>query len=214
MLQVVSFTFNPFFENTYLVLNEQKEAIVIDPGMYNGTELMEFNTYIEQHEIKPVFIYNTHAHIDHILSADLVKQRYHIPFGIHRNEIPVLDNAGISAQMFGLKLAAIPKPDFFLKEGDSIAFGSSSLEILFTPGHSPGSISFYAPKEGFVVSGDVLFQNGIGRTDLPGGNQDTLIQSIEKQLFTLPGNTKVYPGHGPITMISMEQKSGFLTKCR
>lgn len=213
MLQVVSFTFNPFYENTYLVINERKEAIVVDPGMYNGTELMEFYTYIEQNEIKPVLIYNTHAHIDHILSVEVVKQNYNIPFGLHKAEIPVLESASLSAQMFGLKLPTVPKIDFYLNEGDTIPFGNSSIEIKFTPGHSPGSVSFYAPKEEFIISGDVLFQNGIGRTDLPGGNQDQLLHSIKNQLFTLPGNTEVYPGHGPVTMIHIEQNTGFLSKC-
>lgn len=213
MLQVVSFTFNPFYENTYLVINEQKQAIIVDPGMYNGTELMEFHTYIEQHNITPVFIYNTHAHIDHILSVDVIKQHYNIPFGLHTKEIPVLENANLAAQLYNLKLSAVPKVDHFINEGDLLFLGNSALRVLFTPGHSPGSISFYAPDEAFVISGDVLFQNGIGRTDLPGGNQEQLFESINSQLFTLPDNTEVYPGHGPVTMIQIEKNFGYLSKC-
>lgn len=213
MLHVVSFTFNPFYENTYLIINERNEAIVVDPGMSNGTELMEFFTYIEQYSLTPVSILNTHAHIDHILGVTEVKQRYKIPFLIHKGEIPILENAAISAQMFGLKLINIPEADNYLKENEMIPFGASQLEVLLTPGHSPGSISFYAPNEGFIISGDVLFQNSIGRTDLPGGNYEQLVGSIKNTLFPLPGDTKVYPGHGSITMIRIEKHSGFLSKC-
>ncbi|HET8574288.1 MAG TPA: MBL fold metallo-hydrolase [Edaphocola sp.] len=213
MLKVLSFTFNPFRENTYLVVNEAHETIVIDPGMYDKSELTEFYTYIEHHQLKPVKILNTHAHIDHILSVEALKQKYQIPFALHEGELPVLANATYASMMYGIKLAAIPKVDFYLKEGENISFGTSQLKLLLTPGHSPGSISFYAPKEGFVISGDVLFQNSIGRTDLPGGNYEQLIESIQRKMFSLPDKTTVYPGHGPITRIDVEKEYGFLAKC-
>jgi len=213
MLKVLSFTFNPFRENTYLIINEAKETIVVDPGMYDNVELTEFYTCIESQQLKPVKILNTHAHIDHIFSVAELKRKYHIPFGLHEAELPVLANARTAAQIYGLKFPDTPEVDFYLKEDEIISFGDSQMSLMLTPGHSPGSISFYAPKEGFVISGDVLFQNGIGRTDLPGGNYNQLIESIQNKLFMLPAATMVYPGHGPVTQINIEKEYGFLTKC-
>lgn len=213
MLKVLSFTFNPFRENTYLIVNETQETIVVDPGMYDDAELTEFYTYIENHQLKPVKILNTHAHIDHIFSVETLKQKYNIPFGLHEAELPVLANARTASAMYGIEFTTTPEVDFYLKEDDIIPFGNSLLMPMLTPGHSPGSISFYAPKESFVISGDVLFQNSIGRTDLPGGNYDQLIESIQKKMFRLPADTMVYPGHGPVTQINVEKEYGFLAKC-
>ena len=213
MLKVLSFTFNPFRENTYLIINEEKEAIVVDPGMYDDAELTEFYTCIESQQLKPVKILNTHAHIDHIFSVETLKRKYNIPFGLHEAELPVLANAQAASMIYGIRFSETPEVDFFLKEDEIISFGNSRLSLMLTPGHSPGSISFYASKEGFVISGDVLFQNSIGRTDLPGGNYDQLIGSIQNKMFGLPPATTVYPGHGPITQINVEMEHGFLAKC-
>lgn len=212
MLQVVSFTVNPFLENTYLIINQSKEALIIDPGMCNEKELSEFFRYIELNQIRPYKIINTHAHLDHIFGVTIVKEKYKIPFGIHRDEKTTLDNACDTAKLFGLELQAIPEIDFYIDENKPILFGDAILNILFTPGHSPGSIAFHAPQEDFVISGDVLFQDSIGRTDLPGGNFDQLIQSIKSKLFTLPASTKVYPGHGESTTIEREKLYGYLSK--
>lgn len=212
MLKIVSFTFNPFAENTYLLINAQKEALVIDPGMSNEKECNEFYDYLSHYQIIPKKILNTHAHIDHIFGVSDLKKKYQIPFGIHKSETPILENAIISAQMFGLEFYDTPQPDFHIKESTEIIFGDFVLQTILTPGHSPGSLSYYLPNEKSIISGDVLFQKSIGRTDLPGGNYDQLIQSIKEKLFALPEETKVYPGHGPVTDISTEKEFGYLAK--
>jgi hydroxyacylglutathione hydrolase len=207
MLKVHSFTFNPFQENTYLIVNEQSQCWIIDPGMFNEVETETITGFIAQNGLSPQAIVNTHTHIDHILGVQALKDRYHIPFLMHDKDLPVLQGAVTSAMMFGLPLSAAPQPDGFIREGVSIQMGDESVEVLFTPGHSPGSVSFYYPSGNWVIGGDVLFYGSIGRTDLPGGNFDTLINSIRTQLLTLPGNTKVYSGHGPATSIGEEQQN-------
>ncbi len=205
MLQIVSFTFNPFQENTFLWINENKECWITDPGMYGHTEEKILFDYIENNQLKPQQIINTHAHIDHILGIDALKTKYNIPFGMHQKEMPVLSNAKGSAMMFGLNMGASPNVDFYINEGDKIHLGTDEIEVRFTPGHSPGSIVFYYPAGKLVVAGDVLFNGSIGRTDLPGGDYETLMESITNQMYTLPDETTVYCGHGPSTTISNEK---------
>lgn len=205
MLQVKSFTFNPFQENTYLWINENKECWITDPGMYGHTEEKLLFDYIEKNQLKPQQIINTHAHIDHILGVDALKTKYNIPFGMHESEMPILANASGSAKMFGLNMGASPNIDFFITPNKILKFGDDEIEVRFAPGHSPGSIVFYYPKGKLVVAGDVLFNGSIGRSDLPGGSYDTLLESITNQLYTLPDDIKVYPGHGPSTTIGNEK---------
>lgn len=205
MLNVNFFTFNAFEENTYLLYNEFKECWIIDPGMYDNREFDEMTGFIAGKGLKPVSIINTHAHIDHIFGVQRLKDKYNIPFGIHRMEMDVLKMAAGSATLFGFDFPGAPTPDFFIDEHSPLELGSDTLDVRFTPGHSPGSVSFYYPKGNWVISGDVLFQGSIGRTDLPGGNFDTLIASIRRELFTLPGETRVLSGHGPATTVAHEQ---------
>lgn len=200
-------TFGPFQENTYILSNPQKQCWIIDPGMYTSAETEQLISYITTHQLKPQAIINTHAHIDHILGVQALKNKYNIPFGIHIKDQPLLDYASASAAMFGLTFPTTPKPDFYLKEGQPYPIGDEELEIRFTPGHSPGSIVFYYAAGAILIGGDVLFAGSIGRTDLPGGHFDTLINSIRTQLFTLPPNTTVYPGHGPSTTIIEEMRT-------
>ena len=205
MLHIKIFTFNPFQENTYILYNDQREAWIIDPGMMLPEEYDTFFGFIEQENLKPVQIINTHAHIDHILGIEAVKLKYNIPFGVHEAELPVIENAKQSAEMFGLPFDGALAPDFFLKEG-AMTLGTDTLQLLLCPGHSPGSIVFYNEAEGYAIGGDVLFQRSIGRTDLKGGNHDDLINSIKKKLFVLPETTRIYPGHGPYTTIGVEMR--------
>jgi hydroxyacylglutathione hydrolase len=207
MLQVTAFTFNPFQENTYLIVNDQKECWIVDPGMYGADEERALIDYIESNGLKPQQIINTHAHIDHILGIDALKQKYNILFGMHTMEQPVLGNATGAAMLFGLKMGAAPVPDFFIMENENLKLGDAALEVRFTPGHSPGSIVFYHKEGNWLIGGDVLFNGSIGRTDLPGGNQETLFKSIREQLYTLPSETIVYSGHGPETTICREKQS-------
>lgn len=205
MLHIKRFTFNPFQENTYLIINEKKDCWIVDPGMYDVAEYQQLIEYISQHQLKPQAIINTHAHIDHIFGVQRLKKEFSISFSIHEKDLPVLQNAVGSAMMFGLDFNQTPSVDSFLKETTSYFLGDDEVEIRFTPGHSPGSVVFYYAPGNWAIAGDVLFQGSIGRTDLPGGNFEVLIQSIRQQLFTLPENTTVYPGHGPATTIAQEQ---------
>lgn len=206
MLNIFFFTFNAFEENTYIIANEKNQCWIVDPGMYEERETAQIIAFINEKHLKPQAIINTHAHIDHILGIEGLVNKYNLPFGLHTLEIPVLKTAVPTAAMFGFELKAEPKPTFFIKEGEPLKLGDDTVEVFLTPGHSPGSISFYYPEGKWVVSGDVLFSGSIGRTDLPGGDFDTLINSIRTKLFTLPGNTKVLSGHGPATTIEAEKK--------
>ncbi|RYE24152.1 MAG: MBL fold metallo-hydrolase [Sphingobacteriales bacterium] len=212
MLYIQPFTFNPFQENTYLIINDKKQCWIVDPGMYDSTETNHLLNYIEERGLQPQAIINTHAHIDHILGINALKDKFNIQFGLHEKDMPVLNNALQSAAMFGFNLGKAPTADFFIKEGEPLKLGDDELEVRFAPGHSPGSIVFYSKEGKWLIGGDVLFNGSIGRTDLPGGNFDTLINSIRTQLFTLPEETLVLSGHGPSTTIGKEQTSNpFLT---
>ncbi len=205
MLNVHFFTFNPFDENTYIIVNENKQCWIIDPGMFEQREIDEFISFIHKHQLQPMGIINTHAHLDHIFGVQALVEKYKIPFGIHQAEQPVLDRGKETAAMFGMQLGNVPKPSHYIPHGTPLVLGTDQLQVFFTPGHSPGSISFYYPDGKWVISGDVLFNSSIGRTDLPGGNFDTLITSIRTHLFTLPDDTTVYSGHGDTTTIGDEK---------
>lgn len=204
MLKIQTFTFNPFQENTYLLYNENKDAIIIDPGMYNAYEQKEFSDFITLNGLTPRYLLNTHCHIDHVLGNKYCADTYHLPLQFHEADMLTFQYAKTSAALYNIPYDESPKPSIFLKENYTIALGNDTLDILFTPGHSAGSVSFYCKAQHFVISGDVLFYQSIGRTDLPGGNYETLIQSIKEKLFTLPPETKVYSGHGAMTNIGHE----------
>ncbi|MDQ3015436.1 MAG: MBL fold metallo-hydrolase [Bacteroidota bacterium] len=204
-LVVHTLTFNPFEENTHIVAAPNHECIIIDPGCFDEEERNTIRKLLDDNDLKPVRLINTHCHIDHIFGNAFIAQTYHVGLEIHHGELPVL-NAGITvAGMYGVPYNPSPLPTHFLQEGESIVLDNYSMKILFTPGHSPASICLYSESDGFVIGGDVLFYESIGRTDLPGGDYNTLLQSIRTQLFTLPGETEVYSGHGPKTRISYEK---------
>jgi hydroxyacylglutathione hydrolase len=207
MLSIQSFVFNPFSENTYVVFDETKEAVVIDPGCYERHEKEELDQFINAQGLKIKYLLNTHCHIDHVLGNDHIKEKYKAPFLTHRIEEMVLKAVKSYAPNYGFAAYREALPDQFLEEGNSIAFGITQWKVLFVPGHSPGHVAFYDEKEKIIFSGDVLFESSIGRTDLPGGNFETLIQSIHQKLFTLPNEVVVYSGHGATTTIGEEKKS-------
>ncbi len=212
MLSVKSFEFSPIQENTYLIYNENKECLIIDPGCYFDHEKDELANYIVKMSLRPVMLLNTHCHLDHVFGNKFIADTYHLKLHIHPNEKPLLDYAPASGLMYNMPFDNYTGELVYLKEGQDIQLGDDRLNALLTPGHSPGSLSFYCEKEGFVISGDALFYRSIGRTDLPGGNLGTLLKSIREQLFVLPGETKVYSGHGPVTTIGEEKKHNpFLT---
>lgn len=205
MISVHSFTFSPIAENTYVLFDETKSCVIIDPGCYDDRERKELADFIKSKELQPVRLLNTHCHLDHVFGNDFVAKKYNLKVEAHQNEIPVLDAFERSAAMYSLNADPSPSISVFLKEGDQVRFGNSTLDILFTPGHSPGSITFYNKEQQFMISGDVLFYGSVGRSDLPGGNHAILIDSIKKKLLPLGDGFKVYSGHGPATTIAFER---------
>jgi hydroxyacylglutathione hydrolase len=205
MLALKAFTFNPVQENTYVLYNEKKECCIIDPGCYFTEEREVLKTYIENAGLKPVLLLNTHCHLDHVFGNKFVHETWNLTLHIHEKEKLVLERAPIAGKTWQLPFDNYEGDLLFLKEGETIKIGEEELEIRFTPGHSPGSVIFYHEAGGFVIGGDVLFNGSIGRTDLPGGDHATLINSIQTQLFTLPDETKVYSGHGSLTTIGFEK---------
>ncbi len=204
-IQVHSMTFNPFEENTYFLIAPSKECIIIDPGCFDEKERKELKDFIQENELKPVRLINTHCHIDHILGNAYVAEQYKLGLEIHEGELPVLKAGMTVAGMYGIPYDPSPIPTRYLQENDEIELDGIPLRVLFTPGHSPASICLYNQKDKWVIGGDVLFYESIGRTDLPGGDYDTLINSIRTQLFSLPDDTVVYPGHGQETRIGYEK---------
>jgi hydroxyacylglutathione hydrolase len=207
MISIHYFTFGPFQENTYVLFDESKECIVIDPGCYDTAERAELAAFIDDKKLKPVRLINTHCHLDHVFGNAFVATTYNLKLEINKLDQPVLDSFLNTCRLYGLNAEPSPAPSVYLNEGDIVKFGNSTLEILFTPGHSPGSITFYNREQKFMIAGDVLFYGSIGRTDLPGGNFETLISSIKDKLFPLGDDFKVYSGHGPETNIGFERKN-------
>lgn len=195
-MQVYSLTVGPLQENTYLLLGEGKRGVVIDPGDEAGRILAE----IEQVGLEPEAILLTHAHFDHVGAVAPLVETLKLPVYLHPNDLSLYTSSAQSAARWGLSLPPPPEPNGFLQEGQVLDFGLG-LEVLWVPGHSPGHLAFY--KEGLLVSGDVLFREGIGRYDLPQSNPQDLFESLQK-LTKLPPQTLVYPGHGPHTTIGYE----------
>jgi glyoxylase-like metal-dependent hydrolase (beta-lactamase superfamily II) len=212
MLTVKAFTFNPVEENTYVLFNEQKQCCIIDPGCYFEKERHGLKTFIDETGLTPVLLLNTHCHLDHVFGNRFVHDTWKLKLHIHEKEKPVLDFAPASGEMWQMPFENYNSDLIFIKEGTVIKIGNDELEIRFTPGHSPGSVCFYNKAGDFVIGGDVLFNMSIGRTDLPGGDFKTLINSIQTQLFTLPDETKIYPGHGPMTTVGFEKMNNPFVK--
>lgn len=205
MITLKRFDFNPFQVNTYVLYDETGECIIIDPGMQGDAEETEIANYITANSLKPVMLLLTHAHIDHIVGNSFIADKYNLPLTAHKDCVPFLTNAIQHASTYGLTMNKVKEIDNFIDEDNDINFGNSTLKVLFTPGHANGSLCFYSPENSFVITGDVLFNQSIGRTDLQTGDYDLLQNSIWEKLFTLPDETVVYPGHGPETNIGFEK---------
>lgn len=212
MLTVKSFTFSPVQENTYILYNEQGQCCIIDPGCYFPEERDELKKTVEKTDLTPVLLLNTHCHLDHVFGNKFVHDTWGLSLHLHEKEKPVLDFAPQAGQMWQLPFDNYEGPLVYIKEGSMLKIGEEEMDIRFTPGHSPGSVSFYHEAGGFIIGGDVLFNMSIGRTDLPGGDFDTLVNSIQTQFFTLPDETKVYSGHGPVTTIGFEKMNNPFVK--
>ena len=207
-MQLKVFTFNAFQENTYVLWDDSsRSAIIIDPGCSTSREENELLTFISSNNLIPARLLNTHCHIDHVLGNKFIANQYDLKLECHKKEVPVLESCINVSRMYGIPYKGSPSIEIFHEDDDEIEFAGKFFKVLFTPGHSPGSISFYSAEDDFLIGGDVLFLGSIGRTDLPGGDYDTLIHSVKSQLLPLPDQTIVYPGHGPATTIGRERSS-------
>lgn len=207
MVKVQRIVFNAFQVNTYIVYNNTGECIIIDPACNGQAESDAMKTFINDKGLKPILHLNTHCHFDHVVGIPFVKDTWHTASGAHEKEMDILEHAPLMGSLYGLELDHIPIIEHRIKHNESIKIGNSELIALLVPGHSPGSLSFYSKDGGFVITGDALFEGSIGRTDLPGGDYDTLIESIRNHLFTLPDETVIYPGHGNSSTIENEKNS-------
>lgn len=198
-------TFNPFQENTYVLADSAGQAVVVDPGMSDATERATFDEFLRKHDLTLVGCWLTHAHIDHVLGLGHVYDTYGLRPRLHPGERPVYDSNPQVASMYGVSLAPLPEAVYDITEGVAMQLGHLSLHPILAPGHSPASVCFYLETEALLIGGDVLFRDSIGRTDLPGGDHDTLLKSIREQVYPLPKETIVWPGHGPKTTVAYER---------
>lgn len=205
MISIQQFVFNPYQENTYVLADETGECVIIDPGMYESAEQNALVRFIKDNDLKPVLLLNTHCHIDHVLGNKFIFDNWGLKPQCHAGELPILHAIPGYAPQMGFNYELSPEPEVLLGETGTILFGNSELKLIFAPGHSPAHLCFHAVADNFVVGGDVLFYGSIGRTDLPGGNYDQLISSIRNNLFVLPDDCTVYPGHGRSTTIGFEK---------
>ncbi len=207
MTKIKIFVFNPFQENTILLYDETKECVIIDAGCNEEHEFEKIDAFIEENKLILKSIINTHCHIDHIMGNSYLVNKYKIPSIAHKDDMPLLERSNDMALAFGFDVQEPPVPNKFVEEGDEIKFGNTILQILHVPGHSPGSIILYNDQEKFMIVGDVLFAGSIGRTDLPGGDHETLISGIKEKIFSLNEDVVVYPGHGESTTIGHEKST-------
>ena len=211
MMNVKTFTFNPFQENTYILSDESGECVIIDPGCWEAREEKAITDYIESNNLKPVHLINTHGHVDHVCGTQFIVSHYQLKLAIHKEEIAMLERSKEMGKSFGFSIEEPAKAEIFLTEDDTIVFGNTVLKILHLPGHSKGSLAFYSEADKIVVTGDVLFRDSIGRSDLPGGDYDELISSINNKLMKLGDDFRALPGHGPATTLGFEiQNNAFL----
>ena len=207
MIKIEKFVFNSFQENTFVLYNEANECIIVDAGCYTPDEEQHLTSYIENNNLNPVRLINTHGHVDHVLGVEFLSKKYDLPLELHTDDKHLAETAQSYGTVFGFDATPISTIETALEDGMEINFGESSLTLFHVPGHSPGSIALFAPAEKFVVVGDVLFNGSIGRTDLPGGDYDTLMESILTKLLPLGDDVTVYSGHGPESSIGYEKIS-------
>jgi hydroxyacylglutathione hydrolase len=208
MVKVNVFTFNLFSENTIVLWDDEtKEAAVIDPGTSSPDEETILSDFISSEKLKVKYLINTHCHIDHILGCEFVKEKFNPVYFVPKKDLPLLENAQEQASIFDISLDKPPIPDELITEETELSIGKSKMKFLFTPGHTPGEFCIYLENEKICITGDVLFNESIGRTDLWGGDYDTLINSIQTKLFTLPDNVIIYPGHGESSTIGYEKQN-------
>ncbi len=204
-MEVKIFVFNAFYENTYLVYDTDGKVIIVDPGCYEKFEQEELVGWIEKEDLQPIAILNTHCHIDHVLGNNFLKEKYNIPLYVPRNELETYRAIEAYAPSWGISNYDAAEIDHLIDHEDPLEIHGINIDVIYAPGHSPGHLMFFFKKEGFVLGGDVLFRESIGRTDLPGGDFNTLSNSILENVYTLPESVTIYPGHGPATTIGHER---------
>ncbi len=208
MLKIQRFVFNPFSENTYIIWNDRtKEGAIIDPGCYDSKEREAVDDFIHLNSIKLTYLFNTHCHIDHIFGNAYIKKKYNPIFMVPEKDLFMLDLMIDATKSYGVEFTPSPKPDKLIDENNSFLLGESIGRFIFTPGHTPGEYCLYFEKEKICFTGDVLFRRSIGRTDLWGGDYEMLLHSIRTKLFTLPGETIIYPGHESQSTIEDEKEN-------
>jgi len=204
-MNIQIFVFNPVQENTYVIWDETGECAIVDAGCYSEKEFSILNSFIVNKQLKPVKLLNTHGHFDHIFGVERCRKAYGLQWEAHDGDAAWISEVQARAAMFGLPVDPVSLPEVVLKEGDTVTFGNSRLQVIPVPGHSPGSICFYEEDSKILITGDVLFYGSIGRTDLTGGDYNTLISGIKNKLLVLPNDVDVFPGHGPATTIGDEK---------
>jgi hydroxyacylglutathione hydrolase len=207
MIHIKAFTFSPISENTYVLYNNEGKAVIIDPGCYFPAEQETLKNFLSDNHLTPVYLLNTHCHLDHVFGNKWVHETYGLELHMHPNEEAMLALAPVSGERWGLPFQNYAGPLHFLNDGDTVLLGDIEIHVILAPGHSPGSICFYIPSQGDLMGGDVLFRGSIGRTDLPGGDTETLLTSIREKLWVLPDETVVYSGHGIKTTIGYEKRN-------
>ncbi|HKJ43296.1 MAG TPA: MBL fold metallo-hydrolase [Sunxiuqinia sp.] len=207
MIQIKKFTFNPIQENTYVLYDETGECIIVDAGCYFDYEREELDKFIADNKLNPVKLVNTHCHFDHIIGINHCRATYKVPFYAHPEDNFLVERIVESGDRFGVSVEPVDPPDHPLQEGKQVTFGDSTLEVIHVPGHAPGHVVLHHPDQQFLIAGDVLFYGSIGRTDLPKGSFEQLVENIKTKLFPLPDETVVYAGHGPETSIGFEKQS-------
>ncbi len=210
-IHVKSFTFGPFQENTYIAYNDEKTAVIIDPGCSNSKEQKELVAFIESNKLIVKALLSTHCHIDHIFGNAFILDKYKVDYYIHELDLHILERAEISAQVYGIQgFTPSPEPTKFLNDNELLTFDNLTFKVIFGPGHAPGHVAFYSEENNFAISGDILFKGSFGRVDLPGGDLETLKNTIHTRFFTLPENTIIFSGHGSETTIGEEKKSNYI----
>lgn len=207
MIKIESFVFNMFYENTFVVSDDSKECVIIDPGCYSQHERDKLSRYISRQGLKPVHLLNTHCHIDHVFGNRFVADTWKLKLTIPDGEQSVLDAFPKISEMYAIpNIQQSPDPEIILFENDIVKFGNTTMKVISAPGHSPGGICFYMEDEKILIAGDVIFEDSIGRTDLPGGNHNLLIQNIKTKILTLPEDVQIYCGHGNSTTVGKEKR--------
>lgn len=204
MIKIATLQFNPFQENTYVVWDQTGECVIVDAGNYSAAEDNTLLNFVKEKGLKPVMAVNTHGHVDHMLGVQFVKDTFGVPFALHGDDKFLIESCQQHGEIYGFKVASVPTVDIDLKGEAKITFGESELQIIHTPGHTPGHIALYDAQSKALLTGDTLFKESIGRTDLPGGDYTWIMRSILERIIPLGGDVTFFPGHGPQSTIGHE----------